>query len=185
MTDRLQGQDLDGHALQLKLSNKQLSKPAPKATRKAAAAADAQQNEGGTGTLASEQAAPIALTGAESGKLMIRNIAFEANTRDIRELFGAFGKLKSVRIPKKADGTSRGFGFVEYLSRREAEAAMSALSSSHLYGRHLVIQWAEDKGMDAAVKKGAEISAGVAASMVAKRSGKLVEGTPKRMRFDV
>ncbi len=49
-----------------------------------------------------------------------------------------------VRIPRKVDGSHRGFGFVEFLTHQEAVNAVGALSSSHLYGRHLVIEWAKE-----------------------------------------
>jgi multiple RNA-binding domain-containing protein 1 len=53
-------------------------------------------------------------------------------------------------VPTKLDGTHRGFGFVEFTSVREATAALEALRSTHLYGRHLVIEVAEDdEGVEA------------------------------------
>lgn len=36
-----------------------------------------------------------------------------------------------------------GFAFVDYSSSKEAELAMESLKSAHLYGRHLVIEWAK------------------------------------------
>lgn len=42
------------------------------------------------------------------------------------------------------DGTHRGFGFVDFLTRQEAKSAFESLSATHLYGRHLVIEWAQD-----------------------------------------
>lgn len=63
-------------------------------------------------------------------------------------------QLKSVRLPRKFDGGHRGFAFVEYLTRKEAKLAFEALGSSHFYGRHLVVEWAQDaEGVDAAVAK--------------------------------
>jgi multiple RNA-binding domain-containing protein 1 len=53
--------------------------------------------------------------------------------------------LKKVRLPKKFDGTHRGFAFVEFLTHQEAQTAMQTLSKTHLYGRHLVLEWASDK----------------------------------------
>ena len=61
-------------------------------------------------------------------KLLVKNLAFEATKKDLRELFGAFGQLKVVRIPRKFDGSHRGFGFVEFLTHQEAVNAMAALS---------------------------------------------------------
>lgn len=53
-------------------------------------------------------------------------------------------------MPKKFDGKHRGFAFVEYLSKADASKAMEALGNTHLYGRHLVLEWAaEEQSLDA------------------------------------
>ncbi|CCI42527.1 unnamed protein product [Albugo candida] len=83
--------------------------------------------------------------GKSSSKIIIRNVAFEATIRDIRHLCGAFGQLKRVRMPKKFDGRHRGFAFVEYMTEQEAKDAFNSLCKSHLYGRHLVLEWAEEE----------------------------------------
>ena len=51
-----------------------------------------------------------------TSKLMVKNVAFEANKKELRELFSPFGNVKSVRIPKKFNGDHRGFGFVFFFS---------------------------------------------------------------------
>ena len=56
----------------------------------------------------------------------------------------AYGQLKTLRLPKKMDGSHRGFAFLEFLTKQEAKSAMENLRDSHLYGRHLVIEYAED-----------------------------------------
>ncbi|KAI0236715.1 Multiple RNA-binding domain-containing protein 1 [Massospora cicadina] len=85
---------------------------------------------------------PTARTGT---KLLVRNVPFEATKNDLRELFGAFGQLKSVRLPKKYDGSFRGFAYLEFVSEREAKNVMANVSSTHLYGRHLVLEYAKDE----------------------------------------
>ncbi|CAD6911056.1 unnamed protein product [Tilletia controversa] len=82
---------------------------------------------------------------ATSTKLMIKNLPFETAKKDVRELFAAHGQVRSVRLPKRIDNRPRGFGFVEFVSHREAEAAMESLRHTRLLGRHLVIGWAEDE----------------------------------------
>jgi multiple RNA-binding domain-containing protein 1 len=52
--------------------------------------------------------------------------------------------LKSVRLPRKIDHKTRGFAFLDFASRRDAESAFDALEHTHLLGRHLVLQWAEE-----------------------------------------
>ncbi|XP_027331043.1 multiple RNA-binding domain-containing protein 1 isoform X2 [Abrus precatorius] len=78
-----------------------------------------------------------------STKLLVKNVAFEATEKDLRQLFSPFGQIKSLRLPMKF-GSHRGFAFVEYVTQQEAQNALKALSSTHLYGRHLVIERAKE-----------------------------------------
>lgn len=111
----LQGTVLDGHALILQLCHgKKDSKTAKK-------------NE----------------KDKSSTKLLVRNVAFEATEKDLRQLFSPFGQLKSLRLPMKF-GSHRGFAFVEFVTKQEAQNALQALASTHLYGRHLVIERAKE-----------------------------------------
>jgi multiple RNA-binding domain-containing protein 1 len=101
---------------------------------------------------------------ARTTKMLVKNVPFEATRKDIQQLFGyaaltsiehlesnltifppsAYGQLKSVRLPKRFDRRSRGFAFLEFVSRHEAENAFNALRHTHLLGRHLVLEWAEE-----------------------------------------
>jgi len=114
----MQGQLVDGHALEIKLSTKSVSSSLSKAAP--------------TSTNAS----------SKNTKIMVRNVPFEATRTELLQLFGSFGQLKKVRLPKKFDGTHRGFAFCEFLTSKEAQNAMATLSRTHLYGRHLVLEWA-------------------------------------------
>ncbi|XP_043968752.1 probable RNA-binding protein 19 [Gambusia affinis] len=79
-------------------------------------------------------------------KILVRNVPFQATVREIRELFSTFGELKTVRLPKKAAGSGnhRGFAFVDFLTKQDAKKAFAALChSTHLYGRRLVLEWAD------------------------------------------
>ena len=90
---------------------------------------------------------------SKNTKIMVRNVPFEATRTELLQLFGSFGQLKKVRLPKKFDGTHRGFAFCEFVTSKEAQNAMTTLSRTHLYGRHLVLEWAtegEDDGNAAA-----------------------------------
>eukprot|EP01054_Gregarina_sp_Poly1_P010749 Gregarina_sp_Poly_1__10748@NODE_81_length_15589_cov_30_056114_g69_i0_p2_GENE_NODE_81_length_15589_cov_30_056114_g69_i0NODE_81_length_15589_cov_30_056114_g69_i0_p2_ORF_typecomplete_len672_score130_71RRM_1/PF00076_22/2_4e11RRM_1/PF00076_22/1_8e14RRM_1/PF00076_22/9_4e08RRM_1/PF00076_22/5_4e10RRM_1/PF00076_22/2_1e19RRM_5/PF13893_6/0_36RRM_5/PF13893_6/8_6RRM_5/PF13893_6/0_0018RRM_5/PF13893_6/1_2RRM_5/PF13893_6/1_6e07RRM_7/PF16367_5/1_3e02RRM_7/PF16367_5/0_0085RRM_7/PF16367_5/9_8e02RRM_7/PF16367_5/0_0 len=114
---RFVGHVVDGHVLQLSISQPN-KKPKPLHTRKS-----------------EEEFAPMEST----RKLMIKNLPFEANVKDVRQLFEVFGSVSAVRIPKKRDGSSRGFGFVEFATKKDAKDAFNALQHTHLLGRHLVL----------------------------------------------
>ncbi|CAH8345378.1 unnamed protein product [Eruca vesicaria subsp. sativa] len=79
-----------------------------------------------------------------STKLHVKNIAFEATEKELRQLFSPFGQIKGLRLPKRNIGQYAGYGFVEFMTKQEASNAKKALSSTHFYGRHLVIEWAKD-----------------------------------------
>ncbi|KAH7155454.1 hypothetical protein B0J13DRAFT_226669 [Dactylonectria estremocensis] len=82
-------------------------------------------------------------------KLIIKNLPFQTTKKDIRSLFGTYGQLRSVRLPKKADYTPRGFAFAEFVTPREAENALNALRDTHLLGRKLVLDFAAAEAVDA------------------------------------
>nr|XP_019050622.1 multiple RNA-binding domain-containing protein 1 [Kwoniella bestiolae CBS 10118]OCF29552.1 multiple RNA-binding domain-containing protein 1 [Kwoniella bestiolae CBS 10118] len=86
----------------------------------------------------------------KSTKLLVKNLAFEVTKKEVRELFSAYGQLKSLRLPRKSLPTStgsastRGFAFLEFTTHTEAARAMEALKHTHLLGRHLVLEWAKE-----------------------------------------
>ena len=58
----------------------------------------------------------------QTSKILVKNIPFQANARELRELFRVFGELKFVRMPKKIDDEHhRGFGFVDFMSKNDAK----------------------------------------------------------------
>ncbi|XP_059105738.1 probable RNA-binding protein 19 [Peromyscus eremicus] len=121
---QLQGHVVDGHKLEVRISER-ATKPALTSTRK-------------------KQVSKKQTT----SKILVRNIPFQANQREIRELFSTFGELKTVRLPKKMTGTGahRGFGFVDFVTKQDAKKAFNALChSTHLYGRRLVLEWADSE----------------------------------------
>lgn len=95
---QLQNHKLDGHNLELKFSNRTVNVSNNSSRNKQAK----QPNE-------------------KSSKIMVRNIPFEAKTKEIEELFRVFGELKYVRLPKKIDGAHRGFGFVDFITISDAQ----------------------------------------------------------------
>lgn len=64
-------------------------------------------------------------------KILVRNIPFQAKPAEVRELFRAFGELKSIRIPKKmtpGEDSHRGFGFVDFNTKSDAKVCANVQS---------------------------------------------------------
>lgn len=85
-------------------------------------------------------------------KIIIKNLPFEASRKDVRSLLGPYGQLRSVRVPKKFDTSTRGFAFAEFVSAKEAENALNALKDTHLLGRRLVLEFAAEDAVDPEVE---------------------------------
>ena len=133
--EELERKMLDGHALAVKYSTKKLDTPSTNQTPTSIAMT--QQGE--------EEQQDGEMEGVGSTKIVVKNLSFACKKREIRELFSTYAQLKSVRLPKKANGKHRGFAFVDCVSHGEAKKAFEALSNAHLYGRHLVLQWSEEE----------------------------------------
>ena len=81
-------------------------------------------------------------------KIIIKNLPFEATKQDVRSLFGAYGKVRSVRLPRKLDSSTRGFAFADFVSSRDAGNAAKALQDTHFLGRKLVLDFATEENLD-------------------------------------
>ncbi|RDW87623.1 putative multiple RNA-binding-containing protein 1 [Coleophoma crateriformis] len=122
----MDGYTLDGHKLLIKASHKALD------------AAEERRKEDKAKKLAGKRT-----------KIIIKNLPFEATKKDVRALFSAYGQLRSVRVPKKFDHSTRGFAFADFITAREAENALEALKDTHLLGRRLVLEFASEDALDA------------------------------------
>lgn len=122
----MDGFTLHGHKLQVRASNKAVDAAAERRH------ADRAKRESGPRT-----------------KIVIKNLPFEVNKKEVRALFGAYGQLRSVRVPKKMDRGARGFAFADFTTPKEAESALDALRDTHLLGRRLVLDYADEDPVDA------------------------------------
>jgi multiple RNA-binding domain-containing protein 1 len=122
----MDGYELDGHKLLIKVSHKGLD------------AAEERKKEDKAKKLAGRRT-----------KIIVKNLPFEATKKDLRTLFGLYGQLRTLRIPKKFDHSTRGFAFADFVTAREAENALEALKDTHLLGRRLVLEFAAADPLDA------------------------------------
>jgi len=68
--------------------------------------------------------------------IYVGNLAGDVTEDDLRQLFEAFGQVESANVVKdKFSGQSRGFGFVDMPSKKEATAAIAAVNGKNVKGQ--------------------------------------------------
>jgi len=75
----------------------------------------------------------------------VRNLSFSASTNQVKDLFSKYGDVKNVTLATKSDGKSRGFAFVQFVTKNNAEKAMKELNATHFLERPIAIDWALSK----------------------------------------
>ena len=81
--------------------------------------------------------------------IYVGNLSFEVTEEDLKQTFGAFGQVESVKIIKDMyDGKSKGFGFVEMAGRAEAQSAIEDLNGKELKGRAVKVNEARARTGD-------------------------------------
>jgi RNA recognition motif-containing protein len=79
-------------------------------------------------------------------KLYVGNLPYSATEQTLRDAFSQSGTVDSVSLIIDRDsGQSKGFGFVEMSSDKEAQAATQALNGSTLDGRQIKVNEAKPK----------------------------------------
>lgn len=53
----------------------------------------------------------------EGREIHISNIDWKANEDDLKEVFQKYGTIETVRIPRKVDGGSKGFGYIVFSTK--------------------------------------------------------------------
>jgi multiple RNA-binding domain-containing protein 1 len=140
----MNGHSLDDHELLIQIS------------RKATDAAEEQRHKDN-----------LKKVDAHKTKIIIKNLPFEATKKDVRALLGVYGQLRSVKVPQKFNRDTRGFAFADFVTAREAENAMEALRDTHLLGRRLVLEFADEESIDPEVEiRAIESKVGRQAEMV-------------------
>ncbi len=78
--------------------------------------------------------------------IYVGNMPYSMNEDELRELFGAYGAVTSVRlVTDRETGRAKGFGFVEMANDAEANAAIEAINGNKQGGRELVVNEARPR----------------------------------------
>ena len=78
--------------------------------------------------------------------IYVGNLSYGMSEDELREAFGAFGEVSSVKIlMDRETGRSRGFGFVEMPNNSEDETAIAQLNGKDVGGRALRINEARPR----------------------------------------
>lgn len=83
---------------------------------------------------------------ADTGRLMVRNLAYSCTQTEVEDLFSPFGLLAEVHIPiSRETKQSKGYAFVLFVMPENALKAYTTLDKSIFQGRILEIVAAKEK----------------------------------------
>lgn len=78
--------------------------------------------------------------------IYVGNLSFKATDDNLRQAFGAYGEVTFARVVKdKETGRSRGFGFVEMVSRDDGLKAIEGLNNTEIAGRSVRVNEAQER----------------------------------------
>lgn len=73
-------------------------------------------------------------------KLYVGGLSYNTTEETLKELFAQAGTVESVTIiTDKISGRSKGFGFVEMSTEKEAQSAIETLNGKELDGRNITV----------------------------------------------
>ncbi|KAJ3705547.1 hypothetical protein LUZ61_009252 [Rhynchospora tenuis] len=73
------------------------------------------------------------------GNLFVKNLNLSCDNARLYEIFANIGTVLSVKVVRNTDGSSRGYGYVQFESRELADAAIDALNGTVVDGNKLSV----------------------------------------------
>lgn len=85
----------------------------------------------------------------EEATVRVSNLSEETEERDISDLFQPYGQIKRIFLAKdKVSGLAKGFAFVNYYFRQDAERAIAALDGHGFMNLIMHVEWARPSNRD-------------------------------------
>lgn len=79
-------------------------------------------------------------------KLFVGNLPYSVDEMQLRQMFEPFGELVEVTVIKdRMTGRSKGFGFVTFKNKEDAEKAIKELHEKELDGRKMIVNVARPR----------------------------------------
>jgi len=79
--------------------------------------------------------------------VFVKNLESHVTKEKLEEAFAKYGKITSAVVMLKEDGTSRGFGFVNFETADQARAAVDALNKTKVFGENEIYVGKAEKAM--------------------------------------
>ena len=76
-----------------------------------------------------------------ANKMIVTNLSAEVDESDLKTLFSEFGNVEELKINKRKDGTSKGYGSLQMTDRSDAESAVTVLNGKTYKGNELKIKY--------------------------------------------
>ncbi len=94
--------------------------------------------------------------------IFVGDLSNEVNDEVLLQAFSAFGSVSEARVMwDMKTGRSRGYGFVAFRERQDAEKALSSMDGEWLGSRAIRCNWANQKGQPSISQQQAMVSTGL------------------------
>ena len=80
-----------------------------------------------------------------TGNLFIKNLPEDFTSKELCDIFAAYGQITSIKLKQGQKGECLGQGYIQFSSETESELAMEKLNNTSVKGKQIVIEKFEEK----------------------------------------
>ena len=85
-------------------------------------------------------------TNYKQGRLIIRNLQYDIKEKHLIKNFAKYGQIIDVNVPlNQENNLNKGFGFVEFKTKEEAQKAIQQMNAKNYKGRLISVDFALSK----------------------------------------